>query len=173
MRWCTFPGCQKNCAAYRCCPCRAKKLTITTTFHELRTSAFRPNRSSPRLDAQTQRMSSSTSTLRQNPTNSQQNRAWNLPSEGRPRDWCWLVLHASCGRLRSCAGSLRHRRPRHPTRIEVTRRIVVILHLLSGPDGFKRPAPLSSALSPPSLHHHQCRRCCLVGSRLVRVLVPL
>ena len=48
----------------------------------------------------------------------------------------------------------------------------MILLLLSGPDGFKCPAPHSSAFSPPSLHHHQCRRCCFVGSRLVRVLVP-
>ena len=46
---------------------------------------------------------------------------------------------------------------------------VVILLVLSGPDGIE--CLLSSTFSPPSLHHHQCRRCCLVGSRPARVPV--
>ena len=48
---------------------------------------------------------------------------------------------------------------------------VVILRLLSDPDGFECPALFSS--SPPTLRHHQCRCCCCsIGSHPVRVLVP-
>ena len=49
---------------------------------------------------------------------------------------------------------------------------VVILRLLSDPDGFECPALFLPTLSPPSPRHHQCHRCCSVGSHPVRVLVP-